>query len=79
MYYSLYYPMFDLTFTFNFPFLLISKTRFYHSPKLYHPQPLVNERTLSNDPSVESTYSNPPYPQISTLIQLYPLTSSSDF
>ena len=38
-----YYLMFDLTFTFSF--LLISKTRFYHSPKLYHPQPLANERT----------------------------------
>ena len=42
------YLMFDLTFTFSF--LLILKTRFYHSPKWYRPQPLVNERTLSNNP-----------------------------
>lgn len=55
------------------------KTYFYHSPKLYHPQPLANERTLSNDSSAESTYLNPPYPIISTLIQLYPLSSSSYF
>ena len=44
-----YYLMFDLTFTFSF--LLNLKTYFYHSPKLYRPQPLANERTLSNDPS----------------------------
>ena len=44
-----YYLMFDLTFTISF--LLILKTLFYHSHKLYHPQPLANERTLSNDPS----------------------------
>lgn len=43
-----YFLMFGLTFTFSF--LLILKTRFYHPPKLYHPQPLVNERTLSKDP-----------------------------
>lgn len=46
--------MFDLTFTFSF--LLIVKTHFYHSPKLHHPQPLANERTLSNDPSAESAH-----------------------
>ena len=49
-----YYLMFDLTFTFSF--LLILKTHFYHSPKWYRPQPLVNERTLSNVPSADSTY-----------------------
>ena len=40
-----YYLMFDLTF--NLSFLLIFKKTFYHSPKLYHPQPLVKERRLS--------------------------------
>ena len=49
-----YYLMFDLTFTISF--LLILKTHFYHSPKWYRPQPLANERTLSNDPSADSTY-----------------------
>ena len=24
---------------------MILKTHFYHTPKLYHPQPLANERT----------------------------------
>ena len=46
-----YYLMFDLTFIFSF--LLILKTRFYHSPKLYHPQLPANERTLSNDPLID--------------------------
>lgn len=32
------------------------KTHYYHSPKWYHPQPQTNERTLSNDPSADSTY-----------------------
>ena len=49
-----YYLMFDLTFIFSF--LLILKTRFYHSPKWYRPQPLANEKTLSNDPLVDSAY-----------------------
>lgn len=44
----------DLPFTCSF--LLILKTRFYHSPKWYHSQPLENERTLSNNPSADSTY-----------------------
>ena len=30
---------------------MILKSYFYHSPKLYHPQPPANERTLSNGPS----------------------------
>lgn len=35
---------------------MILKTHFYHSPKWYQPQPLENERTLSNDPSAVSAY-----------------------
>ena len=49
--------MFDLTFTFSF--LLILKTLFYHSSKLYHPQPPANDRTLLNDPSADLTYHLP--------------------
>ena len=39
-----------------FFFSIDLKTYFYHPPKLYHPQPLANERTLSNAPSADSTY-----------------------
>lgn len=52
--FAYYYLLFDLTFTFSF--LLISKTYFYHSLKLYHSQAPANERTLSNDPLADSTY-----------------------
>lgn len=42
--------MFGLTCT--SPFLLILRTRLYHSPKSYHPQP----PNSINEPSADSTY-----------------------
>lgn len=45
---------------------MILKTYFYYSPNDYHRQPPVNERTLSNDSSADSTY---------RLMLLYKLTT----
>lgn len=36
---------------------ILSITHFFHSTKLSYPLSLANERTLSNDPSADSTYS----------------------
>lgn len=44
----------DVWFDIYFFFSIDLKTHIYHSHKLYHPQPLANERTLSNDPLAES-------------------------
>ena len=46
----------DVWFDIYFFFSIDLKTHIYHSHKLYHPQPLANERTLSNDISIDSTY-----------------------
>lgn len=37
-------------------FFSIIFSHFFHSPKLYHPQPPANEKNLSNDPPGEATF-----------------------